>query len=468
MKQKNNFRKKSGKALRCDSGTKIQQIGITRDCLTSRGGLAFVLRYLKKIRVIPSISEVFRNVRKSRKGKEIEKIISQLMLFFIDGSKFTMTRFDELARDSGHSKAIECSQGDMCSSHVMKRFFSAVSTEMFGELQKVLLKLFIWRLKIEKPEVIILGLDTMVLDNDDAKKRSGVSYTYKKVNGYHPLHMYWNGYVVNMAFHEGSEAPNHNNDLFSMIKETVELIRKRYDAKVPIIAVSDSGFFDQKYFQAIEKLGVYFICGGKRLDSIKLNLMLRLPKEWNKFEKNKEVIEYLDFRDKRDSWEKDYRAIYTKHACENGEFHLEFDKSETIIYTNLENPALLKEAGIEKYIEAEEIIRLYQLRARDELVNRSIKEFVDESLPFKSFASNGVYYFLSLIACDLLEAFQSDVLWDVIPVESYPATVRRLFIDIAGKVVSTGKTVILKFRKDVVEQLNLFLLWERCVSAITV
>jgi hypothetical protein len=348
----------------------------------------------------------------------------------------------------------------------MKRFFSAVNTKMFQGLQKVLLSLFLWRLRIEKPKVIILGLDTMVLDNNDAKKRAGVTYTYKKVNGYHPLHIYWNGYIVNMAFHEGSEAPNHNNDLFLMLKKTVKLIRGKYNDKVPIITVSDSGFFDQKYFKLMENMdGVYFICGGRILDSIKLDLMMRLPEEWKIFERKDYVIEYLDFRDKRDSWEKDYRAVYTKHACENGEFHLEFDRAETILYTNLENPDLLKEFGIEKYNEPSEIIELYQLRSRDELVNRSIKEFVDETLPFKSFVSNGVYYFLSLIACDLLEAFQSDVLREIIPVESYPTTVRRLFIDIAGKIVKTGRNIIIKFREEIIERLNLFELWEKCLQA---
>jgi hypothetical protein len=35
----------------------------------------------------------------------------------------------------------------------------------------MLRKLFIWRLKIEKPEIIILGMDTMVMNNEEAKKR---------------------------------------------------------------------------------------------------------------------------------------------------------------------------------------------------------------------------------------------------------------------------------------------------------
>ena len=241
MAQKNKFCK--------NENNQIKEIGITSDSLTGRGGLAFVVRFLKNINIIPLVSDVFKEVRKSRKGRDIEKILAQLFYFFIDGSKFTMAHFDELAKDEGYIKTIESTKKDMSSSHVMKRFFNKAKNTMFKELQKILLRLFIWRLCIEKPNVIILGLDTMVLNNDDAKKRMGVSCTYKKVCGYHPLHIYWNGFIVNLAFHEGSESPNHNNDLFTILEETVKQIRKNYNKDVPIIAVSDSGFFDQKYFQ---------------------------------------------------------------------------------------------------------------------------------------------------------------------------------------------------------------------------
>ena len=32
---------------------------------------------------------------------------------------------------------------------------------------------------VEKPKMIILNIDTMVMDNDDARKREGVKVTYK-------------------------------------------------------------------------------------------------------------------------------------------------------------------------------------------------------------------------------------------------------------------------------------------------
>lgn len=44
--------------------------------------------------------------------------------------------------------------------------------------------LFLWRLRIGKPKVIKLGIDTMVMDNDEAEKREGVEPTYKKVKGF--------------------------------------------------------------------------------------------------------------------------------------------------------------------------------------------------------------------------------------------------------------------------------------------
>lgn len=146
-----------------------------------------------------------------------------------------MTCFDELKNDEGYRKSIETSRNDMYSSHVMKRFFNASKNMMFKKLQRILLKLFIWRLSKEKPEVIILGLDTMVLNNNYANKRIGATYTYKKVFGYHPLHIYWNGFIVNLAFHEGSEPPNQNNDLFVLLEETVKQIRKRSHRPVEFV-----------------------------------------------------------------------------------------------------------------------------------------------------------------------------------------------------------------------------------------
>lgn len=45
--------------------------------------------------------------------------------------------------------------------------------------------------KRKKPEVIVLHLDTMVLNNDGAKKREGCNVTYKRILGFQPLQINW-------------------------------------------------------------------------------------------------------------------------------------------------------------------------------------------------------------------------------------------------------------------------------------
>ena len=42
----------------------------------------------------------------------------------------------------------------------------------------MLKELFLWRLQQEKPDMVVLTLDTMVMDNDEALQREGCDPTY--------------------------------------------------------------------------------------------------------------------------------------------------------------------------------------------------------------------------------------------------------------------------------------------------
>jgi hypothetical protein len=68
--------------------------------------------------------------------------------------------------------------------------------------------MFIWRLKIEKPEEIIITIDTMVMDNDEAACREGVQPTYKKVKGFQPLQLIWKGKIIDAIFRGGKKHSN--------------------------------------------------------------------------------------------------------------------------------------------------------------------------------------------------------------------------------------------------------------------
>ena len=79
---------------------------------------------------------------------------------------------------------------------------------------------------------------------------------------------------------------------------------------------------------------------------------------------------FLDFTDSRGSWDTTYRCIYTKSISDkSGQILLEFDRPESILYTNLgmDNDVSRKLTEINNIssIEPEVIIATYHSRARD-------------------------------------------------------------------------------------------------------
>ncbi len=117
--------------------------------------------------------------------------------------------------------------------------------------------------------MIELGLDSMVLDNDDALKRQGVQPTYKKVRGFHPLQMNWGRYMVDAVFRGGSKHSNHGKTAEKMLVHIVKKIRRDYREDVAILVRMDAAFFDQKLFESCEGLKIGYLCGGKSYANVK-------------------------------------------------------------------------------------------------------------------------------------------------------------------------------------------------------
>jgi hypothetical protein len=451
--------------------THIDAVETTSDKLTGRAGLALVSRYLEATGVTALLARQFAFLRKSRKGLPLESIFHQILCFFVDGTDLHLTRFDRLQDDPGYAGTIETAEHRMVSSHAVKRFFRAISIVRVWLFRRVLRSMFLWRLCIEKPEVIWLGIDTMVMDNDDAHHREGVSPTYKKVKGFQPLQVFWNRMIVDAIFREGKAHSNHGNHVARIITGLVRLIRTHYDQNVPIGIVADTGFYDQRLFDLCDRLGIAFIVGGKIYKDI-AEYLAEIPREQlQEYQKDRNVWEYCEFGDRRGSWKQFRRAIYTKPVTDDhGQGIFEFARPETIIYTNLGTHAAVTTAfsnalgSLDAALSGELVINTYHLRARDELVNRAFKEFGSEHVPFKRFASNAAYYYLMVIGFFLFETFKQDMDSPVIPVTWYPTTFRRRCLDVAGKIVRTAGRTVLKITATSHRNLHFPELWKRSVA----
>ena len=186
-------------------GTKITKIGVTNDKISGRGGLPLFLRYIDKTGLyrLISVTLIFL-IAKSNKGLQLNQFLKQMFAFCMDGTNTAISYFDQLKTDEGYAGLLENNTEELASSHQIKRYFIKLSVVTNLIFNKIIHELFIWRLNITLPKIIILGIDTMVLDNDGATVREGNETTYKKKKGFQPLHICWGPFLIDVLFRKGS------------------------------------------------------------------------------------------------------------------------------------------------------------------------------------------------------------------------------------------------------------------------
>jgi hypothetical protein len=445
---------------------KISKVEMTDDKMSGRGGLFFFLRYVENIGFYSFFEKHFHFLKVSGKGLSIIQFIKQILAFFIDGSDLSMTGFDRRKTDEAYAAILENTPDQMASSHQIKRFFRKLILVPNWLYRKILLVLFLWRLHVEKPEIIELFADSTVWDNNDAEKRQGVAPTYKRKKGFQPLDINWGSYQVDAIFRSGDVHCNHGSDFIKAIARLVRAIRKYYK-DVPIIVVCDSGFLDDQNFRFLEeRLKILFICVGKQYADLKEYVQSLPATAFRTFGQQQESWRYVEFGNRLQSWATFRRCIFTTLETEkNGQLLFEFARTDAFIYTNIgqdkELTAKLIQAGGKDYLKAERIIALNHSRGKGELNHRSLKELATkEQLPFEQFGMNRAYYYFMVISHFLYEAYKRDVTYEVMPITSYPSTFRRRLIDFAAKVISTGGQFILKINTFKFQELNIQRLWE--------
>ncbi len=453
--------------------TKITKIRVTNDKISSRGGLSLFLRYIENINLYELIgSVVLLKVVFGSKGLSLQQFLKQIFAYFMDGTDMSISSFDKKKTDKGYASVLENTEPDMASSHQIKRVFMKLSVIPNILYSKVLHSLFMWRLKIESPKIIILGIDTMVLDNDDSKKKEGCEVTYKKKKGFQPLHITWGPFLIDVLFRNGKAHSNHGTDYTDRVKTIVELIREGYSCDVPIILCADSGFADQKAFDYFDTINVHFITTSKIYADIREYSESIPSKQYEELSKGKLIWRFFEFASKRGTWKRFRRSIFTTLSCdEKGQYIIGLGNKRTdnLIFTNIGTNAIadrrLINAGGEEYFKAINIVKLSHQRGSDELIHRSIKELATkEQLPFKRVGMNRSYYFMLVIVHFIFETYKRDITNKVLPITSYPNTFRRKMIDFATKITSGSGYVILNVPRTIFEKFKLNDLWKKCQS----
>jgi len=451
----------------------IDQVETTGETLTSRAGMALFSRYLRNLGLFSVLERLFGSMRKSEKGLSIPVLFHQIICFFLDGTNFSLVRFDELKEEDGYAGAIEVDSESMASSHQIKRFFYGFSLGRIWLFRRLIQQVFLWRLRIRDPEVVILGMDTMVMDNDGAKKREGVEPTYKGVEGFQPFQVTFGRFVADALLRGGSKHSNDGETAIEAIRHLTKKVRKTLGEEVPIVVRMDAGFCDKKIYRACGELGIGYVSSGRLLEEIRQKAEDKREGEWAIYrngdpqESSSQEWAYYERGDRRGTWSQFRRMIYVRPRRKEGQRTLAFARKDSVIYTNLGQGGpidrRLKEAGKSSLLQVESVIETHHGRGRDELVHRAIKDFGTERVPFEDFFQNMAFYSMMILSFNLYEAFKEDVFGAKetegsearVPLSSYATRLRREVIDIAGKLIETGRQTVLKVTEATARRLNI-------------
>jgi len=449
---------------------KIDEIQPTKEKISSRTGLNPFIKYLRNNNIDELIKEKLGFLKKIDSGVPVKEIYLQLIVFFLAGDKKNLNYFSIKKSDETYARLLDYkSTDDLISTDVVKRIFKKHSYTLASIYRKILQNHFIWKLKKENPEIITIDIDTVLFDNSYSKKKEGVSYTYKKgVKGFNLLMAKWNSYVIDTVFRGGKKHSNNKNTTIKTINHLLKKIHKEYKENIPIVFTLDSGFYDKKIFNFLEKQkNVYYVVTGKKYSDIKKKVKEKIQNGDEKLYKKKKgkkinKWKYMELKDKRGTWDKQRRAIYTRQFCDDNQKCL-FSKKDRIYYTNLnDNNQLLintikdiESIDISNFISCKNIIKLAHKRGESELVHRHIKEYWKETFPFKYFQANMGFCYTMLISFNLYESYKRRICKNVIKSKCYPNIFRRKLIDFAGKIIDTGRKTILKVPEKIIEKLNL-------------
>lgn len=449
--------------------SKINQVQYSEKILSSHAGLLPYSTFLETSGFIDTIHDVLKFSKGSRKGESVESIIKQILCFMADGRSKAISYFDHLGHDPGYAAALELEDTQLISSSVVKRIVAAIAktiSDNDNNFRNILTALFRNQLRQSKPKSLVIGIDSMVLDNDLARKREGCKATYKKVAGYHPLHAVWNGYYIDAIFRPGNHHSNHENQTVGMIEHLTSIIHEELGKDVMIVFRMDSGYFDQKIMECCENLGVKYLISAKDGNSgIWEGAQEIEPSCWKTYDNNKRKWLYCSYDFQLKSWDK-LRKFYQLIPC--------FDKEETmqqlmsfgrvisLLVTNLDESDLLVIGKKSERDWRAELIFLHHDRGTDELAHRRIKEFGGESLPFEKYKNNLVWYYFRMLAQNSHLYFVENVLMRFDTGREYVSTTRRMLFQIAGHIVRTGNQIRLHINRRVGEAVKFIEIMELC------
>ena len=388
----------------------------TDDTITPLAGLSLFGEFLESLGLKDWVGKIFP-APGSAKGYEAWEYVEPLVLTLHGGGR-TIEDLRKVAGDGGLRRVLGMVR--VPSPDALGDWLRRMGPRGVAALTLVLNRLLRWELKADSRTGYTLDIDATAIEaNKEMAHR-----TYKGFKGYYPMvgHLAENGLVVAFEFREGNDSPGARNFEF------YEACAKAMPAGKKIrFFRADSAAYQGRLLDRLQDDGVAYAIGADLDAAVREAIRSIPPGRWKPY---------------RDGW-----IAETVHVMNTTEHAFRL-----VVFKRVRQGSLFEEKGpfyhavaSNREEGAEATMDWYH--ARGEHSENRIKElkcdFAMERMPCGQFSANALFFGLGVLAYNLYKLFEKRALPEGYR-QARACTVRYRLYAVAGKVVRTGRSLILK------------------------
>jgi len=414
------------------------QIESTNEKLTSRTGIAILGEYLTGMN-LKELCNTNLPKAKRNNGYSAFEFIYPLILMLHSGGR-VLDDIREIKIDNALTTLLKIE--NIPTANTFSKYLRKHGTKGEEGMREINKKFLKKHLKSIKNEELILDIDATFIE----AHKNTAKWSYKDAPGYMPMVGHINGgYVIDVDFREGNEAPASKN--LEFIKQCVLQLPfgKKFDR-----FRADSASYQADIFNYCEEKNMLFTVTAKKNKNVFDSIRSIKDNEWTNFSKREKIAEFTHtMQDTNNAFR---MIVIKKDITPTLPTMQEYISDEVMMQHQDEIYYCI--ATNDNNLTPQEIIKLH--RQRGDTSENKIKElkngFNMSYLPSSNLEANAFYFYIGTLAYNLFLLFKQ--ILDKNLQKHTVKTIRYKLYNIAGKVISHARNTILKVNEEFIELLQ--------------
>lgn len=298
--------------------------------LSSDAGLLLIKEFACKLGFVKILQSIFKtNDSASFRIHKDDQNLWQ-MIYQILGAYFEDDCADELTSDPILTAILE--KKALASQPTLSRFFNRMDEMTLDQFYSLMRRFRKVVYAIKKPEMILLDVDSTLLDTYGNQDGEGFNFHYQS-HGYHPLVCYdgITGDLLKIQLRDGTDYSSTGVEEF--MQPLLEEFQSDYP-DVPLLLRGDSGFTKPEFYEQCETNGVSYVIRLKQSEPLR-KMAAEIDERLTEATKDDLVsyaVEYGEFMYQANSWKYPRRVVCKVEKPANQFVHM-----YTFIVTNMDS-----------------------------------------------------------------------------------------------------------------------------------